>query len=114
MVRGARATASIFPRLDSCLDSAIDEPLAVCDAALRLQAANPAFVRFCGAHATTPEALLTTVSQALSRTPTQGLEEGASSEVEVELPGRGSVRVTLARRGNTVAALYPWPLALPG
>ncbi|WP_224362413.1 ATP-binding protein [Hyalangium versicolor] len=91
------------PEAFQALFELLDEPVAVCDAGLRLQAANPAFVRFCGVHATTPETLLTTVAQALSRTPTQGLEEGASSEVEVELAGRGSVKVTLARRGNTVA-----------
>ncbi len=81
----------------------LEEPLALCDAALRLLAANPAFVRFCGAHDTTAEALVAGVAQALARTPALVPGEGERSDVEVALPGRSSVQMTVARRGATVA-----------
>jgi PAS domain S-box-containing protein len=76
----------------------LDEPLALCDAGLRLLAINPAFERFSGENGSTPEALVTALAQALP----QGPDEGASSEEEVELPGRHGVKVLVARKGARV------------
>ncbi|MBN1205827.1 MAG: PAS domain S-box protein [Myxococcaceae bacterium] len=81
----------------------LDEPLALCDAApLRLVAANPSFTRFCASHDATAEAMVAAVAEVLARAPGQAPEDGSSSDVEVTLPGRGCVLVTLARRADTV------------
>jgi two-component system NtrC family sensor kinase len=81
----------------------LDEPLALCDGALRLQAANPPFVRFCAANGTTPEGMAAGVEEALTQAPGLAPEDGDSSDVEVPLPGRRCVLLTVARRGDTVA-----------
>ncbi|WP_224244768.1 ATP-binding protein [Hyalangium gracile] len=101
--RVLRMSGGPTPEAFQTLFELLEEPLALCDAALRLQAANPAFERFCGAHGITAESMMATVAEALAQTPSQGLEEGTSSDVEVELQGRRSVKVTVSRRGDTVA-----------
>jgi two-component system NtrC family sensor kinase len=81
----------------------LDEPLAVCDVALRLLAANSAFERFCGAHGLTEEALVAALGETLARTPALVPGEGESSELEVALEGQHGARMTVARRGDTMA-----------
>ncbi|SEL35921.1 PAS/PAC sensor signal transduction histidine kinase [Stigmatella aurantiaca] len=81
----------------------LDEPLALCDGSMRLQAANPPFVRFCTVHGTTPEGMVAGMVQTLSQEPSLVPEDGDSSDVEVPLPGRRCVLLTVARRGDTVA-----------
>ncbi|MFL5346582.1 MAG: ATP-binding protein [Hyalangium sp.] len=101
--RVLRRSGGPAPEAFQALFEVLDEPLAVCDAALRLLAANPAFVRFCGAHGTTAEALVAGVAQSLDQAPALAPAEGENTDVEVELPGRRAVLVTVARQGDTVA-----------
>ncbi|ADO68795.1 GAF domain-containing sensor histidine kinase [Stigmatella aurantiaca] len=91
------------PEAFQTLFEVLDEPLALCDGDLRLQAANPPFLRFCTAHGTTAEGMVAGMVQTLSQEPGLVPEDGDSSDVEVPLPGRRCVLLTVARRGDTVA-----------
>lgn len=101
--RVLRVSGGPPPEAFQALFEVLDEPLALCDVELKLLAANPAFTRFCSAQGSTPEALVAGVAESLARAPAQSPGEDVSSDVEVELPGRRPVLVTVARRGATVA-----------
>lgn len=94
--RVQRITGGVPPDAYETLFLALDEPVALCDGALRLVAANPAFGRFCEERGATVEQL----AAALSETPPP--EEGSSRVVEVAL-SRGGVVLSLTRRGDVVA-----------
>src|SRR3712207_8547825 len=53
-----RSISGPTPEAFEALFQVLEEPFALCDAALRLLAANPPFTRFCAALDTTPEALV--------------------------------------------------------
>jgi two-component system, NtrC family, sensor kinase len=90
------------PEAFQALFEVLDEPLALCDAALRLQAANPPFVRFCAAHGASPEGMMAGVVEALTQAPGLAPEDGDCSDLEVPLPGRRCVLLSVARRGDTL------------
>jgi PAS domain S-box-containing protein len=85
------------PEAFEALFHALDEPVALCDASLRLVAVNPAFTRFCAEQDSSVEELGAALASA------HAPADGASCELRVALAGGGGMVLSLARRGATVA-----------
>ncbi|MBJ6763591.1 PAS domain S-box protein [Myxococcaceae bacterium JPH2] len=92
-----RRTGGVSPESFEAFFDALDEPAAICDAALRLTVINESFRRFCAERDLTLEQL--TQALAMVDPPL----DGATCEVELPLPGLHAVVVTLSRRAETVA-----------
>jgi two-component system NtrC family sensor kinase len=97
-----RMAGGASPEAYQDLFELLDEPLALCDAGLKLLTANPCFERFSGSHGSTAEAMVAAVQDTLSRIRGRVPEEGDTSDVELSLQGPRPVRLTLTRRGSTV------------
>lgn len=92
-----RPSAILAPDAFQAFFDALDEPVAVCDAALRIAAVNPALRRFCAEHGVTVDGMAEAL---VGATPP---EDGESHEVDLVLPSGTSLVLTLSRKADTVA-----------
>ncbi|RKH36426.1 ATP-binding protein [Corallococcus sicarius] len=96
-VRAVRPPGTPAPDAFQAFFDALDEPAALCDAALRVAAVNPALRRFCADHGITVEF----VEQAL--TDATAPDDGHSHEMDLVLDNGTSLVLTLSRKADTVA-----------
>ena len=96
-VRAVRPPGTPAPDAFQAFFDALDEPAALCDAALRVVAVNPALRRFCEDHAITVELVEQTLADATAP------EDGHSHELDLVLQSGTSLVLTLSRKADTVA-----------
>jgi PAS domain S-box-containing protein len=95
--RAVRIPGGVAPEAFQAFFEALDEPAALCDAALRMTAVNASFRRFCAERGLTVDELAQALSSAAPPV------DGSSCDVELPLPGTPGVVLTLSRRAETVA-----------
>ncbi|WP_223639162.1 GAF domain-containing sensor histidine kinase [Corallococcus sp. EGB] len=96
-IRAVRPSGNLAPDAFQAFFDALDEPVAVCDASLRIAAVNPAMRRFCAEHAIHVEVVAEALAGAVAP------EDGQSHEVDLVLQSGTSLVFTLSRRADTVA-----------